>query len=583
MIAENEVSNNRRNSIAPLFGRRDFTRRTVLGAGGAALAGLAVSLAASSKDTTALRSDDTDHLQGLADRGDFFLAKREQPYVISRSIRIPAKRQIRFDEGVEIRYMGTPGTFVELACAFLIEGDGVSLVGEGRGAVINCDRPSAFVYAVRANAVTNLLVEKLWANNCQLIFVGGADTAYSKILTSGLGANISRRIRIVGGGAKFDTPIPLTHGACVLSYAFDWSVADCTFANVAHGVQWWGGNANPHTHLGGDGARSNERKCRNFHIRNVTVTGASGGGVWGSMGQHGRIEACTVKDCGDLGFDAEGSTSIVFSECRSEDGANGCFATFFACDDVQFVNCIGLASKRSYPLFRIYNETLSNVDNDRITITGGRFICQDYSGPGTFDTAMGPAGHLTIEGAEFNNVRIDTAFHNMHRTVIRNNRLVFPRVTVPFTAIRAGHSKSRPPTHASGGAIISGNNIDFGIDRLKSEGQIPNRPSIIAIELIEDDFNSSPVSVVENNHVHGDFGTFLIFKNASRNNGITPQLSLTGNVLPDEFSTERFLKLIPSPSTHVFPVADCKDNRLSNGRPFPIESGVTCPTQSRSN
>ena len=108
------------------------------------------------------------------------------------------------------------------------------------------------------------------------------------------------------------------------------------------------------------------------------------------MGRQVTVRDCQVEECLDVGFDTEGCDSVTFERCFARNGHNGCFTAFALNDTIRFLDCRGSVDDKLYPLFRVYNVTLSNAGNRHVAVTGGYFECLDPTGPGTMDCAMGP-------------------------------------------------------------------------------------------------------------------------------------------------------------------------------------------------
>lgn len=397
-------------------------------------------------------------------------------------------------------------------------GDGVSIIVPGGEAVVESIPPSPFVYAALAKSVNRFVVHGLRALNCNHVCVDGGPEhlVYDAVHTEGADANVARYIEIVGGGAHFDTRPGSGHAACLVRYAFDWSVSDCSYDTVLSGVEWWGGDANPVT---GDGKAGAERKCGRFAITNVQARHTAISGIWGSMGTDGVVENCLIADTGDVGFDSEGSARIVFRNCEATDGRNGCFGTFFLNDTITFERCRATSSKSGIPLFSVTNPTLDMANNRHIAIQGGRWTCTDQEGPATLGTAGGPCAELTISDAQLVNARIDTAHVGLHATEINGNTLLFPYPDLSSAAIRVGGSKTLAPSHTPGTVIVRGNRI------VLSAGKAPT-----AIQLFEDDTISSASAKIEANDIAGPFATGIALVNASPNPAVRPSAALARNV-----------------------------------------------------
>lgn len=497
--------------------RRELVHRT-------ALASLLPLVASSS--TRASHAASGLSLQELINQGDCRIPRQQRPYVLEAPLTIPRDRSVTIEAGTRFEYVGPPGDAAELGGVFIVTGDDVSLVVEDGGtAYVTARGPSPYLYAVRSRGPSRVLIRGIMGVNCLHVLATGTAENYAQARVESRDS-VARDIRVEGGGSRFTVPQKEGHGACMVMFAFDWQLSGATYENVTHGVEWWGGDSD----FARDGARRNERRCGDFRIASVTVRKVAGGGIWGSMGTRGLVENCTVEDCGDVGFDAEGSSEIIFRACTSEDARNGCFATFHACNEISFVNCTGRVSNAAFPLFRMYNYSHNNVENGRIEIVGGRFECTDKSAAGTIDTASGGSNYIGIRQAELVNVRIDTAHSNMHRTEIVGNRLTFPYAVRRFAAIRAGSSKS---TDRVGGATVEGNRItslvpQVGLDAGHKYGEAQDVGSA-GIEIYEDDYNSSATSRVSDNIVSDGFHTPIVVWNASQNAAREAIVEIAGN------------------------------------------------------
>jgi hypothetical protein len=409
-------------------------------------------------------------------------------------------------------------------------GDAVSILVQGGEAIVESLTASPYLYAAMMRGHSGFTVAGLSARECQHVCVTAATDDYCQVRTGGPEANVARQVVVRGGGAQFGRPQKEGQGACLFQYAVNCQVQDARYVNVPHGVQWWGGDADP-VRPPAQGLTANERKCRNLTIRNVAVHGAEGGGIWGSMGQDVHVVDCAVDDVGDVGFDAEGSNAVVFERCFARNAPNGCFSTFFLCDGVRFVDCHGVVDDARRPIVRIYNSTLNGVLNRRVEIVGGLFECLDTSGSSSIDTIAGPVGQFVLSGATLRNVRIDLAYHNMHSTRIVGNDLSFPHPLHDVAAIRAGASKATGTSTGkeAGSVLIDGNRIRYTAQRRGEKA--------VAIAVREDDFNGEARDVVRRNSISGPFDIGISIVNASPNLGIVPRFAIAGN---------RFVGLAPS-------------------------------------
>ena len=494
------------------------------------------------------------------------IPKRATDYRLSRGVIVPGGSRVSIEAGTRFVYVGPRGSLSELFGVFDVRGNDVHIVAEGSGdVVVTCDPAAPFVYAVAARVVTGLTVRGLYARNCQHVLVDGGSGDYRAIRTSGAGANISRDVAITGGGARYDQPTREGHGACLIRYTFDWHVSGCTYENIAHGVQWWGGNADPIPGWG-EGAAVSERKCGRFSISGVTVRHAGEAGIWGAMGRDGVIDGCVVDGCGDVGFDAEGSNAITFSNCRARDAANGCYSTFFLCNGISFVRCTGVVTKARYPLFRLYNVTQANADNRRIEIVGGRFECLDAGAVGSIDAHAGPAHEVDIRGTTLINVAIDFFTNNMHVTRVVDCDLTFSRLTPRLVAIRVGGSRS---SAGAGGAIrgstlVRGNRIALTVAS----------PDATAIEIVEDDYNAAATGAVRDNIISGPFATLVHLRNATRNSGMTPSFTVAGNRFAAAGREAAILKVDTDGPVAPRPLVSWDATQRIDGRSIPLSRAL---------
>lgn len=488
------------------------------------------------------------------------LARRVAPYRLTQPVQLAAGTTLTLEPGTRIIWNGSHGDLYNIVGVFESVGDRVAIVVEGGEAIVSCVKPAPYVYAARMRGRDGFSVTGLRGENVQHVHIAATTEAFPNIHTAGSRVNVARNVQITGGGARHGTPQSEGHGACMLSYVVGATVRGATYENVANGVEWWGGDSNP-VRPPAQGVFGNERKCRNLTITDVTVRDAAAGGIWGSMGRDVVVRDCRVDTAHDVAFDAEGSNNVLFERCTARNGHNGCFATFFLCDGVHFVDCRGTVTDKAFPLVRTYNSTLSNIENRGVVVKGGTFECLDHTGPSTIDSAMGPVQDLTITGATLRNVRIDTAYHNMHRTIIAGNTLEFPYPLPSVAAIRAGASKtlSTPNGVVAGSTLIENNRI-----RLQAGAQPGTKP--IAIQLREDDFNGSATGIIRRNTVSGAFATGIALSNATANIGILPIFEINANQFDGMPTSARTLSVTHEGSQARRPTVRWSPNQTRNSR-----------------
>ncbi len=532
-----------------------WTRRSICfwlgGAAGLAACGSAVT------GSTPAPADDDALVATIVATPHARLPRRALPYRLTRPVLLPAGRMLTVAGGTHILFRST-APLQSLTGVFQADGDGTGVVAEDSGAVIECSPPSVGVYAAVARGVNGFTVVGLHALNCNHVAVDArGGVAYTEVVTGGATANVSRSIRIERGGARFAVRPANGHAACLLRYCFDATVTDCGYQNVLSGVEWWGGDANP---VSGDGAAGRERKCGRFLIADVSVIDSTISGIWGSMGHDGMVTRCSLARSGDVGFDAEGSENIVFRACTAEDGANGCFGTFFLNSNIAFVDCHARSTHRDLPVFRIHNPTLDMANNRSIVVRGGHWECSDPAGPSVMGTAGGPCGELTITGATLRNVRIDTAFIGVHRTEVTGNTLAFPQPFEGGGAIRVGGSKTLGSP--AGGTVVVENNIVSAAARAPA-----------AIEIWEDDPISSATSRISANRISGPFSAGFSITNASPNPAVRQTATLDHNrlALPRDAST---LRLAASHPGVAKPLVHWGGGQMRDGRALTLHAAL---------
>ncbi len=544
-----------------------LSRRGLLHQGGLQAAALLATLSAlgyakPARSKTAAEPGDSDDalLARLLASGKPHVPHRDAPYRLTRTLTLPAGSVVTVDPDTHFLWTGPTDRLIGV---FEAGGDdtGIEVTGSGK-AFVACPVPSPLVYAAAMHGRRGFSVVGIEAHDCQHVLVGAAGAEnYHAVHTSDTGANVARDVRISGGGARYTAPATRGEGACKLAYVVGCHVSDVHYENVSHGIQWWGGDAGLEPWQ--NGARSNARKCINLVIERASVRRANVGGIWGSMGRQIIVRDCLVEDCLDVGFDAEGCVDTVFERCSARNGHNGCFTTFALCDGVRFVDCQGAVDNHRYPLFRTYNATQSPADNRVIQVVGGRFECTDRTAPGTMDTAMGPVQDLTISGATLLNVRIDTAFFNMHRTRITGNDLRFDYPLGPVVAIRAGGSKGLGTV--AGSAIVEGNRIIYTAAGTGRE---------TAIQIREDDFNYSAISQIVYNTVSGPFATGISVINATANIGIVPVFEIKGNHFDRAAPSTRMLAIRQEGQRAKRPDLRWGDGQTKNGQVLSMDRAL---------
>jgi len=371
--------------------------------------------------------------------------------------------------------------------------DLVSVAGSGRVTVSNCK-------------VTNM----------HLFASGSTVRGYGAVTD----ANSSHNITLTGNVATADTR--LAGGAILISYTQGATISGNKIDNFDHGVQWWGGDSCVGKCVaGGNGALTNERKVQNLVIDRNAVSNVVGG-IWGSMGQNIYVTNNTVTNCEDVCLDSEGGNSVTFSHNTVRDGTNGALATFWLNRDITFDDNTVTSTSSKKPLFRIHNATQNPALNRNVTLNGNQFSCLDRA-ICSIDSEGGPVGQIAFTRNTLKNTKIYLAVDNEHIIDVENNDLLFDiSSSVPFSAIGVGRTNqiARQP----GWVKIANNTV-------RSEATQP--PGSQAIMVVQSDFNSSPVTTIQNNQLIGShpFPIDIEVLANSANPGVTPAFVITGNTL----------------------------------------------------
>jgi len=542
-------------------GLRISRRRALHRLGGGGVAALVAGgyLAACSDIVASQPIEDDDALLArLVMQQPSHIPRRDRPYRLSRPLLLGKGVHLTIAPGTRFLWEGAVQPADEgPASVFKVVGDNVTIaVTNEQEATVESLQPNPKLYAVGMRGRRGLSVTGIRGINCCHVFVGPLATSYDAVRTTGANPNTARNIRIYGGGALFKARAPDGDGACYLTYVEDCQVDGAQYENMTHGVQWWGGDAN----FSRNGEFTNERKCSGIVIRNVTVRNVTGG-IWGSMGRDVVVQNCLVDNCDDVGFDAEGSTDVRFERCVARNARNGCFAIFFYCNGVRFVDCEGQVDNKAFPLLRVYNSSQDSTANRHLEIRGGKFWCTDQTGPATIDTMSGPVREFTMIGAQLSNVRVDTAHMNMHRTVICNNRIVFPYSLSAGAAIRAGSSKVQMISgiRTPGTVLIEENHI-------VCRGPVPAGAATMAIEVVENDHNSAAAGRIAGNIVSGPFAVAISIVNASDNGGIVPSFTIERNRFDRLASSARVLNVLREGGAVQPPTVQWDSTQTRNGR-----------------
>ncbi|MGI8377423.1 right-handed parallel beta-helix repeat-containing protein [Priestia megaterium] len=323
---------------------------------------------------------------------------------------------------------------------------------------------------------------------------------YNSVTREKLNHNIQINNNIAVGLDK-----TLSKAAIELAYVEDAKVKRNRISKYKHGIQWWGGDANPAK----NGALNNPRWAINIVISKNTIQDINSGGIWGSMGTNIKVSSGNVvSDCGDVGIDFEGSTSSEATGNYIKNCKNGCLTTFFENKEIKIRKNIIESDVKNQYLFKIYNS--SHKQNHSIQIYKNKFR---FIGSG-----IGYVGGEQVDKVSiFNNDFINTVVHlyspNFKEVYIHKNKFLFTNlVDDPFNAVRVRSliQQFEQDSLAEGEFKIS-NNI------IKSEVTQPNKSRAIYVEMNEKNLPSR--AIVEKNETEGfqiDVEYYLIDSGANR-------------------------------------------------------------------
>lgn len=483
-------------------------------------------------------TDDADAIQQLVNEGDCFIPART--YAVSRSIRVPAGRIITIEDGARFNWTGAvPNPYDSTQWNSLFElregDDGVEITSPGKY-YLQAPVEMQFLSFVQMLGAQRLSLIGAQCINCTLVntYPGSDPTiAWEDIVTPEMvlggdtrAENVPRFGVIRHCSAIFplhalDNTDPERAGI-LLYYAHDFEISDCTFRGCYAGVQWWGGNSSFAPGAQGNDPNA-ERKCKRIRIRNCTMS-IGNAGFWGSMGQFVTVDDCEVSDVRDVGIDPEGCWTVRVNRCRVTDAHNGCYSIFAHNRDIVFDGCTAVVYKAAYPVFRIYNSSLSSFENQGVTWINGFAFCYDLGGAATFDAAYGPCREAIICNSDFENVRIDIIGGS--HTRIANNTLRFPR-RLPLNE----------PLLSMGGLAANGTGTPLGtIEGNRIVSDVPQPTGTFGIRISGGDFNSSPTSLAVRNIIRvpttDGSGGGIICEGVDRGNeGAVPNFTAYDNIM----------------------------------------------------
>ncbi|QKZ15311.1 right-handed parallel beta-helix repeat-containing protein [Spirosoma sp. KUDC1026] len=239
---------------------------------------------------------------------------------------------------------------------------------------------------------------------------------------------ILRNMVVTGCGAKGIDQFQGIH----LVISQNVQVANCRVENAQHGIQWWGDDTNGF--------------CENIAIRNNIVRKVDGGGIWGYKGRKITVTTNNVAVCGDVGIDFENSFNSIAIGNVVRDCKNHGLATFFASENIKFVNNRVVQGAAYGNGIGLCAEGLSK----NISFIGGSISTKGPDACGLATVGSGIVQDVLVQG-----MRIVTEGKNgVPIRVLENNR--FRIINNPLLS---GISPIGVSLEGSSGSEVSGNTI----------------------------------------------------------------------------------------------------------------------------
>ncbi|WP_159839476.1 hypothetical protein [Burkholderia sp. 8Y] len=336
-----------------------------------------------------------------------------------------------------------------------------------------------------------------------------AEDKYNRVTIelSDAGFNGSAYLSVTGCTAEDVAESPDARAAVLFRYCVQWSVTDCSFANIPFGVQWWGGDSDPAV----DGGIGNRRKCIDGKVTNVKAVHCIAG-VWGSMGDDVHVVRCEVDAASDVGIDFEGCVDCSASQNRVSHCKNGNLTIFWWNVGISFVENVSKQIRSDYPHVRVYNAA-QDIRNRSLLVKSNRFSTEGAIG--VVDTGSGCVESLTFEGNELLDTSINFVANNLRYVNVMRNRTVFTRLLLQpcCCAMQIGQ------LHNGGRAVVAENTLVSTVEQISPA---------IAIYLWSDDYNSDAEFTVVENSIQG-FRIGLTTDNFGRNPGKTSIFFIENN------------------------------------------------------
>lgn len=318
---------------------------------------------------------------------------------------------------------------------------------------------------------------------------------------------LNRNIQILNNkGIGFDKN---TSGAFIdLRYAKDVIAKGNNIKKYRHGIEWWGGDANPSK----NGVFTNPRWAINISISNNTVDDIGLGGIWGSMGTNiSIINKNSVTNCGDVGIDFEGTFSSKATGNYVKNCKNGGLTTFFFNKDIIFDNNVVESDVDQQYLFKVFNS--SNSNNNSIKVINNTF---NHTGSG-----IGYVGGEQVESLLFSKNKLKNTAINFYSLNYKNIEISYTELS--FTNL---YNKAFNAVYLQ--RLIG--NSQINISNIKIVSDVIQPPGSRGMYIILNDYNSLTKAFIENNEVTG-FPIDVEVRADSANPGIVPEFFVRNNLM----------------------------------------------------
>lgn len=360
----------------------------------------------------------------------------DRPFVaIAAPATLAANQTLHFESGCFLRPLAAVAASDRYALD--IQGDNVVISADGVAGFWKASEDRRLWAARVRGQYSNVTMSNVWCKDMSRVY---CDTTAAAVADVEFGVNTPTHVRVIGGGVIFsgaDLTGAQTTASDFFGFCDGFAALGGLYVNTPSHIQWWGGNA-----ALAEGATGLERKCRNGVISDFQGFTCVGAGVWGSCGDNIAVSSGIVTKTGDVGIDFEGCTNSSAIAVHSVNAINGCFATFFLNDGIDFEACHGLVTDPACRLYATSNVAQS-VDNMSISFKGGSMkAIGTLAAFGYFD---GPCRDWVVDNVTFRNALIDLNASNNVQVIFTNNKLswdVAAAGTRPILVDLGGHGNT---------------------------------------------------------------------------------------------------------------------------------------------